>query len=146
MAIGWKVLATPGVGFVNGFLHWAFEPLGIFPELNIHSFAGLIFVYVLHNVPYACVPIAAALRNLDPNLEEAARLAGARPSLVLRTVALPAIAPALLAGFVLTTVIGFSLYSVPVIIGAPAGIEILSVRIIQRSTTPIHPSTTLRRC
>lgn len=130
MAIGWKVLATPDVGFLNGMLASVFEPLGISPEVNIHSYAGLIFVYVLHNLPYAYLPIAAAFRNLDPNLEEAARVSGARPLHVLRTISLPAIGPALLAGFVLCTVIGFSLYSVPVILGTPAGIETLSVKII----------------
>lgn len=138
MAIGWVLLANPGVGLINGFIRLVLGPLGLAFEVNIFSYAGLIVVYVLNLLPYAYLPIVAAFRSMDPALEEAARVNGAGPWRVFRTVSLPAIGPALLAGFVLTMVVGLALYSVPVIIGTRAGIDILDVRIIRaiRETYP----------
>lgn len=138
MAIGWVLLANPGVGLLNGFLRLVLGPFGLSLELNIFSYPGLILVYVLNLLPYAYLPIVAAFRSMDPSLEEAARVNGAKPFRVFRTVALPAIAPALLAGLTLSLVVGFALYSVPVIIGTRANIDILDVRII-RSIRETYP-------
>ncbi|MPZ27758.1 MAG: ABC transporter permease subunit [Micromonosporaceae bacterium] len=138
MAVGWVLLANPDVGLLNGALGVVLEPLGISYEFNIFSYPGLILVYVLNLVPFAYLPIAAGFRSMDPSLEEAARVSGARASRVLRTVSLPAIGPAVLAGLLLVMVVGFALYSVPVIIGTRPDIDILAVRII-RSIRQTYP-------
>ncbi|WP_165976859.1 ABC transporter permease [Arthrobacter nitrophenolicus] len=130
MAIGWSVLAAPDVGFFNGALNGLLGPLGIDWQLNIYSYVGVIFVYVLHSVPYAYLPIAAAFRNSDSSLEEAARVSGASNWTVLRTISIPAIIPAVVSAFVLVTIVGFSLYSVPVVLGNKAGLQILQVQIV----------------
>jgi iron(III) transport system permease protein len=125
-AMGWVLLAIPEVGFLNGLL----DGVGIGWDLNIYSLSGLIFVFVLVTVPYAYLPILAAFRTLDPSLEEAARISGARPLKVFLTVSVRAILPAMLAGLVLVGAVSLSLYSVPVIIATRPGIEMLSVRIV----------------
>lgn len=125
-AMGWVLLAIPNVGFLNGIL----DGLNIPWDLNIYTFPGLIFVYVLVTVPYAYLPILAAFRTLDPSLEEAARISGAKPLKVFFTVSIRAIFPALLAGLVLVGAVTLSLYSVPVILATRPGIEMLSVRIV----------------
>ena len=125
-AMGWVLLAIPEVGFLNGLL----DSIGISWDLNIYSLPGLIFVYVLVTVPYAYLPILAAFRTLDPSLEEAARVSGAKPLKVFLTVSVRAILPAMLAGLVLVGAVSLSLYSVPVILATRPGIEMLSVRIV----------------
>ncbi len=125
-AMGWVLLAIPEVGFLNGLL----DAIGIPWDLNIYSLPGLIFVFVLVTVPYAYLPILAAFRTLDPSLEEAARISGAKPLKVFFTVSIRAIFPAMLAGLVLVGAVSLSLYSVPVIIATRPGIEMLSVRIV----------------
>jgi iron(III) transport system permease protein len=134
MAVGWTILASPTSGFLNG----ALSALGIDFQFDIYTYPGLIFVYVLNGLPYAYLPIAAAFRNLDPSLEEAARISGAGPLRALRTVSLPAVGPSALAGFMLAMVINFSVYSIPAVIATRANIEIPAVRIIRavRSTYP----------
>lgn len=140
VAIGWVVLAAPDIGFLNGILTNVFSSLGITPELDVFTPAGLIFVMVLCLVPYAYLPISAGFRNLDSSLEEAARLSGSGTWRTLRTVSLPSIAPALLAGFVLVIIVGFSFYSVPVVIGARFDVEILAVRIIESIRAQYPPA------
>lgn len=138
MAIGWVMLANPKVGFINGFLAATIGRLGIDFQVNIYSYAGLIFVYTLNLVPYAYLPIAASFRSLDPSLEEAARVSGASPLQVFYNVALRSIMPAILAGLVLVSVVGFAMYSVPTIIGTRSNIDIVAVRII-RSIRNVYP-------
>ena len=68
-----------GTNLVNGIL--AQIPLlgsgGLNLGINIYSWAGLVWVYSLHGVPYVYLVVSASLRNLDPSLEEASRISGA---------------------------------------------------------------------
>src|SRR5690606_5608994 len=75
--------------------------------------------------------VAAALRSFDPALEEAARVSGAGPLRTLRTVTLPAVKPAILSGALLALVYGIALFSVPLIIGTQARIDIISVQVVR---------------
>ena len=138
LAVGWVVLASPGVGLLSSVL----EPLGF----QIYSVAGMVLVYVLLMVPYTYLPIVAALRSLDPSLEEAARASGASTLRVVRTISLPAVAPSLLSGFILATIIGTGVYSVPAIMGQDAGLDIMSVRIVRsiQNTYPVDYGTAVR--
>jgi iron(III) transport system permease protein len=142
-AIGWVLLATPGPGFLNaairGILGVVGIDLGTTGPFNITSWAGLIFVYTLYLLPQVYLVVAAGLRNLDPALEEASRLSGASVWRTLRTITMPAMAPSLGGAFLLALVSGFALYSVPVLLGPAAGIDILSVRIVRLTTLTFPP-------
>jgi iron(III) transport system permease protein len=138
LAVGWVILASPKVGLLSPIL----EPLG----LQIYSGAGLTLVYVLLAVPYTYLPVVSALRSLDPSLEDAARMSGASTLRVLRTISLPAVAPALLSGFVLAVIVGAGVYSLPAIVGQGTEIDIMSVRIVRsiQNTYPVDYGTALR--
>ncbi len=66
------------------------------------STAGVVVAETFVAMPFLVITVEAALRNLDPRHEDAARTLGASPWYTLRRVTLPAIRPALLAGAVLT--------------------------------------------
>lgn len=127
MAVGWIFLASPRVGFLNGLLDW----LNIDFTIDVQTWAGLIFLYTLSLVPFAYVVLAAAFRNIDPSLEEAAQVGGAGFFRMIRTVSLPTIKPAILGATFLVGVMGLGLYSIPLIIGTRANIDILSVRLVR---------------
>jgi iron(III) transport system permease protein len=125
-AIGWVLLAAPTAGFINVVLRSVHLPV-----VDIFSWPGLIFVYTIYLVPQVYLTVAAALRTLDPGLEEAARISGAGPFRTLRTVTLPAVKPAVLSGALLALVYGIALFSVPLIIGTQARIDILTVQVVR---------------
>ncbi|MFM9972179.1 MAG: ABC transporter permease [Burkholderiales bacterium] len=133
LSIGWAFIGAPRVGFLNGLL--AVIPGlgadGLNLGVNIYSWAGLIWVYSLHGVPYVYLVVSASLRNLDPSLEEASRISGAGLWRTLRRVSLPAIKPALFASALLVIISGFALFSIPTIIATTAEIDILAVRIVR---------------
>lgn len=133
-AIGWVFLLAPTGGFVNVFWRWLASSMGVQgagPLFNIYSMKGMIFVATLCLVPYGYLIVAAALRNLDPVLEEASRISGASPARTLVRVTLPLVLPAIGAAFLLTLIAGVALFSVPVVIGSGARIDVVSVRIFR---------------
>ena len=81
----------------------------------------------IYLVPYCYLVVAAALRRLDPSIEEASRVAGAGPLRTLLQVSLPAIRPAITNALVIAAVAGIGMFSVPIVLGTAARIEVLSV-------------------
>src|SRR5258708_20681431 len=80
---------------------------------------------------------ASALRNMAPSLEEAAEVSGASAFTTLFTVTFPLIAPAILAGTLLSFVVMLGIYGVPAALGAPANINVLPTYIFK--LTPWSP-------
>jgi iron(III) transport system permease protein len=74
---------------------------------------------------------ASALRNMDPSLEEASEVSGASAFTTLFTVTFPLIAPAILAGTLLSFVVMLGIYGVPAALGAPANINVLTTYIFK---------------
>ncbi|MGI8730090.1 MAG: ABC transporter permease, partial [Solirubrobacteraceae bacterium] len=85
----------------KGLLQGLLAPLGVQELPPIYGFAGAWLVLTLFTYPLVLIPLRAALRRLDPSLEEAARVMGRSPLEVFRTVVLPQLAPAIGAGSVL---------------------------------------------
>lgn len=143
-AIGWVLLAAPRSGFLNVWLRPLLAPIGLHLSegpLTVFSWPGLIFVYVLYLVPETYLVVCAGLRNIDPALEEAARMSGSSPWQTLKRVTLPSVKPAITAGAMLSLLTAFALFSVPVIIGPQARIPILSVRVVELMTASYPPKT-----
>lgn len=128
MAIGWVFIAAPRVGFLNGWL--ANLPDWLSFQFNIYSWGGMIFIYTINGVPYVYLLVAAALRNLDPALEEASRINGAGLFRTFRLVSAPAVRPALLSSGLLVTITSIGVYSIPAVIGTTAQIDVLTTRIV----------------
>jgi iron(III) transport system permease protein len=134
LAIGWLFLAQNTVGYLNGYLRGIEGWFGVHPvqgPLNIASWPGLIFVYIIALVPYAYLVVSPALRNMDGSLEEASRMSGAGPVRTALRIALPSIRPALVSASLLIVIIGTSMYSIPVTIGTEARISTIAVYIVQ---------------
>lgn len=143
-AIGWVLLAAPRSGFLNRWIQDALEQVGIQvagPVLNIYSTPGLVFVFILYLIPNVFMTVSSHLRNLDPALEEASRMSGANVLQTLIHVTIPSVRPAAIAGMLVCLIMGLSLYSLPAIIGGPARIELLSVRVVNLMITSYPPQT-----
>jgi len=85
----------------KGLLQEALAPLGVQELPQIYGFLGAWLVLTLCTYPLVLLPLRAALRRLDPSVEEAARVMGRSPLEVFRTVVLPQLMPAIGAGGVL---------------------------------------------
>ncbi|WP_198371524.1 ABC transporter permease [Roseomonas rosulenta] len=104
-------------GWINGLLRGAGLIEAPLPLLYTEGamLAGMVHAYL----PFAVLPLFAALLRLDPTLAEAAADLGARPPTVFLTVTLPATAPAAVAAFLLVFIPAAGEYVIPELMGPP---------------------------
>ena len=124
-AIAWSLLGSPRTGLLNVFLAAAGIPI----RLNMFSYEGMIFVYGLYYAPYVFIFSSAALRNMDPSLEEAAAVAGVGPMRTLLTITMPIIAPTIASAALLCFIVTLGVWGVPAILGTQAKIPSITTYI-----------------
>lgn len=113
------------IGPVGIFSTFAKELIGFVPW-NLYSIVSLIVIAGLTHVPHVYLYSSAALRGLSTDLEEAARVSGANPFRVAINVSLPMVTPAILFAGVLVFFLGFELFGLPLVLGDPQDVLVLS--------------------
>lgn len=127
VSISWVMLLNPSNGLINAIL---VKLLAIEKgPFNIYSLPGLIFVEALILAPLAFLIIAAALKSMDPSLEESAKTLGSGEFGVARRITFPLIRPAILAAATLNFVRAVESFDTPAIIALPARIEVFTTKI-----------------
>ena len=127
-AIGWSWLGSPHSGMLNLLLR---DALGLGMTINVVSPGGVIGVCALATMPLPFLLMSDALAGLDASLLEAAHVHGARPGTVLRRVTLPLLGPAALASALLVFVQVVGMFSVPAVLGMPAGFDVATTEIFR---------------
>ena len=98
----------------------------------LYSRQGVILLLSIQHMPLVFLVVLAALRALPREMTEAARIAGARPSAVLRRIVLPLLAPILISAFALAFVSALGNFGIPALLGIPARYTTLPVLLWQR--------------
>jgi iron(III) transport system permease protein len=92
--------------------------------------AGVWLVLVVNAAPVVYLVVAVGLAaRAEPDLERAARAAGAGPVTTLRTVTLRLLIPSITAATVLVFVLTLGAFAIPQVLGAPAGFDTVTTRI-----------------
>jgi iron(III) transport system permease protein len=134
-AMAWVLLLSPRIGFINkslqSFFTWEQAPI------NIYSLGGMVFIEGLRLVPTAFLMLVPLMRSMDPSLEEAAAVSGARPLSTTRKITLRLLAPGLVAVMIYQAMTALEVFEIPGILGLPAGIYVFSTKIyaVVRSAT-----------
>ena len=128
MAFAWTLLFAPNAGWVNVALRGLLG-LDTPGPINIFSMGGLILCQGVASVPFVFLLLGAAMRTMNPSLEEASSASGARPLTTFLRVTLPVLRPGVLAPLVLATLVALEQFEMPLIIGFPARINVFSTRI-----------------
>lgn len=127
--VSWIMLASPKIGIINLVLQSLFQTDYVF--VNVYSMAGMVLVDGLHYAPVSFLLMTAALRSMDPALEESAIMSGASITAVARRVTLPLVWPALLSVFLILFVRAIESFEVPALLGLPVGIEVFTSSIYE---------------
>ncbi|MGH7774091.1 MAG: ABC transporter permease [Candidatus Binatia bacterium] len=134
-AMAWVLLLSPRIGFINKLLKELFGPEA--RTIDIYSLGGMIFLEGLRLVPTAFLMLVPLMRSMDPALEEAAAVSGAKPISTARKITLRLLAPGLAAVMIYQGMTALEVFEIPGILGLPAGIYVFSTKIyaIVRSAT-----------
>lgn len=129
----WSLLLSERTGLLN---QYVLDPLlGV--RFNVFSFPGMIFVQTTMLTPLVFLLVSAAFRRIDPDIEHAARVAGAgRGRALLATIGVAR--PAVLTSTLLVFIVGLESIEVPLIFGFPARVSVFSGEIYRslRIETP----------
>ncbi len=125
--VAWTILGSPKTGLINIMFKWLHLDL----HVDFYSLPGLVFVFGIYYAPYVYMFTASALRNMDPNLEEAAEISGASAFATLFSVTFPLIMPAIISGMLLSFIVMLGIYGIPAVLGAPTNINVLTTYIFK---------------
>ncbi|NTF44540.1 iron ABC transporter permease [Rhizobium rhizogenes] len=129
LAFGYTVAVGP-----SGFLTMLSRDIFGAAPWNLYSLTGIVIVTGLAHVPHVYLYVAAAMRNLPSDLEEAARSMGSPIWRVCLDVTLPMVLPALVFATALNLLIGFEMFGVPYVLGDPSGIVVLTTYVYKLTT------------
>jgi putative spermidine/putrescine transport system permease protein len=115
-AAGWMVAFGS-----KGFLNVSLLQVGIIsaPLQIMYTETAVIVGIIAVNLPYMVLTLQSVIEGINRNVEEAAFSLGAGPVMMFRRVLLPLALPGILAGTILTFILGMNAYATPVLLGGP---------------------------
>ncbi len=119
--VGFVLRLSAWVGLLrdSGWINRMAAELGLGPWRMLYTDGALLLGMVHAYLPFAILPLWAALARRDVALEQAAADLGASPFAVFRTVTLPLAAPAALAAFLLVFIPAMGEVVIPELLGPP---------------------------
>lgn len=126
-SIAWIMLLSPRIGIFN---NAAITLFGLEQApFNVYSLQAMVFAGGIHSAGTMFLFLSAAMRSMDPALEEAASTSGAGTLPTLWRVTLKLMAPAAVAAIIYTFIHGIEAFEIPAVMGIPAGIQVFSTKI-----------------
>ena len=115
-AAGWMTLFGS-----KGFLNVTLMQFGVItqPLQIMYTESAVVAGIIAVNLPYMVLTLQSVIENINRNVEEAAFSLGAAPMTMFRRVLLPLSLPGILAGSILTFILGMNAYATPVLLGGP---------------------------
>ena len=134
-ALAWGVLLGPKTGLVNQVWRSFGAPGDLF---NIYSPWGIAWVMALFEGTVAFVMISAAMKSMDPSLEESSRVLGAGKLRTALRITLPLVAPGVLSAtiFVFAEMLGS--FAAAFVLGIPGRFYVVTTAIWQAD--PVIPA------
>jgi len=127
-SMSWILLLSPRSGIINVYLRDYLSFFGMRLEtgpFNIFTLPGMIFVEGMSGSTTLFLLMVGAFRLMDPSMEEAAKISGARTFTTLRRVTLGLMLPAVLAAAMYAFLGNLDDFETPLLIGLQAGIYLL---------------------
>jgi putative spermidine/putrescine transport system permease protein len=105
----------------KGFLNVSLMKVGVISEpiQIMYTEAAVVAGIIAVNLPYMVLTLQSVIEGINPGIEEAAFSLGAGPITMFRRVLLPLSLPGLIAGTILTFILGMNAYATPVLLGGP---------------------------
>jgi len=126
--IGWLLLLGKA-GPINSWLKTLLNQSS--PIVDVYSLFGMILIESLLWSPFVFLMLAAAFRSMDPSLEEASAVCGARVWQTMRRVSLRLMLPAFFSVMLLIFIRSFESFEIPALVGLPGDIRVLTTSIYQ---------------
>jgi len=135
------VFAIPPLFFILSWVLLGQQPVGSLNKLfqvvtgseaaplNIQSWYGMVAVGVMKVTAVEFLLLIGPFLALDSSMAEAARVSGSGRLRTFLQIEVPVLAPSILGVVILGFIVGLSLLDLPLVLGVPAGIDVLPTEI-----------------
>jgi len=100
-------------------------------QIPIRNLPGMVFIQSIRLVAFALILLVPLFASMDTSLEESAHMSGAGIWKTATRITIPTVAPGIMTVFIFVTIISLESFRVPLVIGLPAKIEVLSTAIYE---------------
>lgn len=97
--------------------------------INVYGMSGMVLIEALLWSPLVFLLLGGTLRNFNPELEEAAKMAGASPWSTIRRITFRLSLPSILALMMLVFIRTVEAFEVPALVGTPGRVHVLTTDI-----------------
>lgn len=119
----------------GGHAGW-FEAMGVTPpDWLAYGQVPTTLILALHYTPFVTLLVGNALRNLDSQMEDAARILGASRAVISRKIVAPLVRPALLSASILVFAECIGDFGVPYVLGLPVKFDVLATSLYSAAGT-----------
>jgi iron(III) transport system permease protein len=139
-ALAWSLLGAERTGIINQVYRAATGSEAAL--VNTHSPLGIIFVMAIYEGTLAFIMISAAMKSMDPSLEDSSLILGAGRFKTAMNITLPLLAPAVLGSTIFIFAEAVGSFSVPAILGMNVRFFVVSTGIFNmiRNWPPNYPA------
>ncbi|MGH3756809.1 ABC transporter permease [Actinophytocola sp.] len=127
LAMAWAAIGAPRTGLLSQLYRTITGSDGGLGD--VYSFAGIVFVSVLHFVPLSYLLISGALVSAAGAVDDASQMSRANPWQTLRRVTVPLAMPTIVASFLQVAVFGAEEFAIPWFLGISDGYRTLPTQI-----------------
>jgi putative spermidine/putrescine transport system permease protein len=125
VSLGTVLLSEGVLGFLgnNGWLNQLLISIGLIKEpLRLtYNYTGVLIGLFMKNFPFCFLMLLGYVSGINPEIENSARVLGARPMQVFWRIMLPLMAPGITIAFCLVFVLDFAVFPTAILLGQPAG-------------------------
>ena len=125
VSLGTVLLSEGVLGFLgnNGWLNQLLISFGLIKEpLRLtYNYTGVLIGLFMKNFPFCFLMLLGYVSGINPEIENSARILGARPMQVFWRIMLPLMAPGITIAFCLVFVLDFAVFPTAILLGQPAG-------------------------
>ncbi|MDQ0137701.1 iron(III) transport system permease protein [Neorhizobium galegae] len=137
-ALAWGMVGNPNSGLIGN----ALRPIGlgnIASVLTVYSWLGMIFVSGLKVTALSFFLLYGAVSRADRSIEDAAVMSGSSRLGAFFRITIPVLTPAILVVAMLLFIEGIQVFDYPAVLGAPAGVNTLSLRVSDYLLKSLEP-------
>ncbi len=132
-ALAWSILGAPRSGMINQ-LWWRMTGTSGAPLVDLNSAGGIAWVMALYEGTVAYLMISAAMKSMDPSLEESSQVAGAGKFQTMLRITLPLLRPAIIGATAFVFAEMMSSFSAALILGQPSRFYVVTTGMYQLLT------------
>ena len=125
--MGWILLLDPHYGLIN---RWLVGTFGLSEApFDIYSYWGIVWCHLSFSTSVRFMLMTPAFSAMDASMEEAGLVCGSNRAGVLMRIAIPALAPTVLASTALGFIRSLESFEIEMVLGIPANIYVVSTKI-----------------